>query len=389
MTHDTKKMQIYDLLKTRIESGFYPPGFRLPKEVDLAAELNVSRVTLRPALYLLEMEKLIRRITRKGTFVRDEHTDKTRIMVLCPSLLDSPEKISNPYLYILPFLQSAADRMNLQLDFCEENLLLSLSAADCGPQIRARSVEGIFWLTNQFSGTEPLLKIIQNTGLPVLLPHADPSDAEISGFAVMGTNYRQLTRDGLKYLSAQGHRRVAYVGGPDMHNIPQSDYLSDVADAGLDPDPGLLRLIKWRKGKQIVFDAVGRLMELSDPPTAIISYSDYLSLQIYEYLHREKIRIPDDVCVLTIGGQIGCGFLNPPLSALEYMDSAIGEIAVKTMLEMIHEGRRMKFIVTPHCLKVRESTKKVILHYKRRTNRVSTRNDAAKGNRLNMEKTVK
>ena len=105
-------------------------------------------------------------------------------------------------------------------------------------------------------------------------------------------------------------------------------------------------------------------MKLSDPPTAIISYSDYLSLQIYEYLHREKIRIPDDVCILTIGGQIGCDFLNPPLSALEYMDSEIGEIAVKTMLEMIHDGRRMKFIVTPHCLKVRESTKRVIFHHK-------------------------
>ena len=235
-----------------------------------------------------------------------------------------------------------------------------------------------------------VLETVRKTGLPVLLPHANPSDADITGFAVMGTNYRQLTRDGLKYLSAQGHRRVAYVGDPDMHNIPQSEYFSDVNDAGLDPDPELLRLIEWRKGKQIVFDAVGRLMELSDPPTAIISYSDYLSLQIYEYLHREKIRIPDDVCILTIGGQIGCDFLNPPLSALEYMDSAIGEIAVKTMLEMIHEGRRMKFIVTPHSLKVRESTKRVILQYKRRTNRGSTRKKAAaKESKLNLEKKVK
>ena len=104
-------------------------------------------------------------------------------------------------------------------------------------------------------------------------------------------------------------------------------------------------------------------MQLSDPPTAIISYSDYLSLQIYEYLHREKIAVPDTVSVLTIGGQLGCDFLNPPLSALDYMDSEIGEIAVKTMLEMIHDGRRIKFIVTPHSLKVRESTKRIILHH--------------------------
>lgn len=77
-----EKNQIYDLLKDRIESGYYPPGCRLPKEVDLAAELKVSRITLRPALYLLEMEKLIRRITRIGTFVRDLKTAKNRILVL-------------------------------------------------------------------------------------------------------------------------------------------------------------------------------------------------------------------------------------------------------------------------------------------------------------------
>ena len=61
MARDTKKMQIYDLLKERIVSGFYPPGAQLPKEVDLAAELGVSRVTLRPALELLELERLVRR----------------------------------------------------------------------------------------------------------------------------------------------------------------------------------------------------------------------------------------------------------------------------------------------------------------------------------------
>ena len=365
MTQETKKKQIYDLLKNRIESGYYPPGCRLPKEVDLAAELKVSRVTLRPALYLLEMEKLIRRITRIGTFVRDRQTVGIRILVLCSFQTDPSEKASNPFLYILPCLQSAADRMNVQLDFCEADLLLSQSPADCESQIRSRAVEGIFWLAGHFIGTEPLLKVIQNTGLPVLLPHSRPSDAEITGFAVLGTNYRELTRDGLKYLSAQGHRRAAYISGLDMHRITKSDYFSDVKEFELDPDPELLRIIDWREGKKTVFDAVGSLMKLPEPPTAIFSYSDYLTLQIYEYLHQEKIRIPDDVCVLTTGGQIGCDFLNPPLSALEYGNQTIADLSIKMMLKMIHDKCRMGYIVTPHCLKVRESTKKVILQHKK------------------------
>ncbi|MBO4632312.1 MAG: GntR family transcriptional regulator [Lentisphaeria bacterium] len=364
MARDTKKMQIYDLLKERIDKGFYPPGSRLPKEVDLADELRISRITLRPALELLELEGLVCRLKGRGTFVRDSHDIQTRIMMLIYSeVLQGVYKASSPSLYIIPCIQLAAERMNVKLEICEAQSLLTPDSEQCAARIRKLGIQGILWLANNFTGKEPLLETIRKTNLPVLLPHSNPSDAQITGFTAMGTNYEQLTRDGLKYLAAQGHRRVGYIGGKDMRNIALVDYFNWVKTAGLDPDPELLRLIDWRQGKQTVFDAVAQLLNLPDPPTAIFSYSDYLSLQIYEYLHREKVRIPDDVCVLTIGGQIGCDFLDPPLSALEYGNQEIADLALMTILQMIHDKRRMEFIVTPHYLRVRESTKRVILHH--------------------------
>ena len=42
MIQSTKKEQIYKLLKERIERRVYVPGSRLPKEVELSAELGVS-----------------------------------------------------------------------------------------------------------------------------------------------------------------------------------------------------------------------------------------------------------------------------------------------------------------------------------------------------------
>ncbi len=373
MVQETKQMRVYNLLKERIESGFYPPGHLFPDEPKLAKELSVSRVTLRPALELLKLENLIIRQRGRGTFVRDLQATKTRIMVLFSPWLHSPVKVSNPFLYILPCIQLAAERMNVCLELCDVNSLLTSDPEPCANRILAGGIQGILWMGNNFTGKEPLLATIRKTGLPVLLPHAYPADAEITGFTVMGTNFAELTRDGLKYLAAQGHRRVAYIGGPDLHNIAPSDYLDWVKAAELDPDPELLRLIDWRQGKQTVFDAVESLLKLPEPPTAIFSYSDYLSIQIYEYLHREKIRIPEDVAVLTMGGQIGCDFLDPPLSALEYGNQGIADLAVNTILQMIHDNRRMKFIVTPHRLVVRESTKKVIFHHKNGTKRKGNR----------------
>ena len=374
MVQETKQYKIYQLLKERIESGFYPPGSILPKEVELAKELKVSRVTLRPALDLLGLENLIVRLKGRGTFVRDRKEVQTRIMILVHAeefrLFDSGR---NPFLYILPCIQLAAERMNVSLKICDAASLLASDPDQCVKRLLAGGIQGIFWMGNNFTGKERLLDTIRKTRLPVVLPHAYPADAEITGFTAMATNFAELTRDGLKYLALTGHRRGGYIGGEDMHNIDPTDYLDWLKAAELDPDPELLRLIDWRQGEQTIFNAVESLLNLPHPPTAIFSYSDYLSIQIYEYLHREKIRIPEDIAVLTTGGQIGCEFLDPPLSALEYGNQGIADLAVKTILQMIHDNRRMKFIVTPHRLVVRESTKKVILHHNNVTKRKGNR----------------
>lgn len=56
-------------LFARIQSGEYPTDSRLPSERALAAELGVSRNTVREALDVLEMRKMIRRRQGSGSFV--------------------------------------------------------------------------------------------------------------------------------------------------------------------------------------------------------------------------------------------------------------------------------------------------------------------------------
>ena len=249
MIRDTKKMQIYDLLKERIENGFYASGSRLPKEIDLADELKIARITLRSALELLEMERLVFRIKGRGTFVPDCRTNLIPVLMLSSNLENRPDKISNPFFYILPYIQSAADRMNVRLIPCDVNLLLTSKSDWCAEKIRRDGIQGILWLGNNFTGTEPQLETVRKTDLPVLLPHAYVSDVETTGFTVMATNYEELTKDGLKYLAAQGHRRVAYIGRPNMRGIGPECYLEWVEAAGLDSDPELLRQVNWRDGK--------------------------------------------------------------------------------------------------------------------------------------------
>lgn len=56
-------------IRTRIESGTWRPGDRLPPEPELAASLGVSRATLREALRLLAEDGWVSRTRGAGTFV--------------------------------------------------------------------------------------------------------------------------------------------------------------------------------------------------------------------------------------------------------------------------------------------------------------------------------
>ena len=62
-------LQAQQHLLSLIENGTYEPGQRFPSEADLAAQLGISRPTLREALLNLEQEGVIVRKHGIGTFV--------------------------------------------------------------------------------------------------------------------------------------------------------------------------------------------------------------------------------------------------------------------------------------------------------------------------------
>jgi GntR family transcriptional regulator len=67
-----RSVSVQDELRQRIDRGELPAGTRLPSEPELAAELQVSRATLREALRAMESEGLLRRRQGSGTFVAEQ-----------------------------------------------------------------------------------------------------------------------------------------------------------------------------------------------------------------------------------------------------------------------------------------------------------------------------
>ncbi len=67
--------QVYAVLRDWVLQGVYAPGQRMPSESELCASFDVSRITVRSAVEMLEKEGLVQRIQGRGTFVRSDLKD--------------------------------------------------------------------------------------------------------------------------------------------------------------------------------------------------------------------------------------------------------------------------------------------------------------------------
>lgn len=61
--------QIYNTIKSKIESGTYAPGEQLPSEKELADQYHVSRITTKKAMHMLAEKDFVIRMRGKGSFV--------------------------------------------------------------------------------------------------------------------------------------------------------------------------------------------------------------------------------------------------------------------------------------------------------------------------------
>jgi GntR family transcriptional regulator len=62
-------VQIYPILREKIEKGDWPPGARIPSEDELCKTFDVSKATVRIAVSELDRQGYLRRRQGKGTFI--------------------------------------------------------------------------------------------------------------------------------------------------------------------------------------------------------------------------------------------------------------------------------------------------------------------------------
>ncbi|MFA7231973.1 MAG: GntR family transcriptional regulator, partial [Victivallaceae bacterium] len=332
MSDVLKKDSVYNQLRQTIRSGKLKPDDKLPGELQLANDYNISRVTLRSALQKLEQEKLIVKVNGKGTFV-SKNIFNGRFLAISPSVAD----VTEPMQYILPGIKNRLAEMNIKLEVCSKKFVRNINPNEAGALFKKHEVRGVFLLGGFYNGDEPELNMLKASGLPILLPHAARQDRSVLDFAMMISDDRLAFGDGIRQLASQGHKRIGTIFNTHLlkwkgecRGFTVSEFLEFLKVNRLAAFPDLIK--DADSSMESIFNAVKELMFGPNSPTAIMCFSDFYAIYVYEALRRLKITTPEQVSVMGYCGYPGGQLMSPALSTVDLMYENIGQMAADLML---------------------------------------------------------
>ena len=158
-----------------------------------------------------------------------------------------------------------------------------------------------------------LIEDLAGARVPVVALWQGSYPAEIASVSV---DNRAGIRAALDHLTGLGHRRIAFVGGRQLGDIKEREeafveYLEELGEplregyvqhGPNEPDGGV--------------DALGRLLELAEPPSAVVASTDVLAIGALHGAHERGLRVPDQISITGFDDIAVAAFTVPSLTTV-------------------------------------------------------------------------
>lgn len=201
-------------------------------------------------------------------------------------------------------------------------------------------VDGILIISS--SRSPEVLELLEASGLPVVFVDRAPADTRYSAIEVDNRGGGRLAMD---HLLEHGHRKIAVMSGPS----PQAEVrllgaLSAIADrpdvelATTDPVP-----FTRRASHQAALDLLDRI----DRPSAIFTVADEQAIGVLRAAADLKIRVPEELAVVSFDGIPEAAFTVPGLSTVGQPFTRMAQEAVVLLTELVESDRNPHREVLP------------------------------------------
>lgn len=245
------------------------------------------------------------------------------------------------------------------------NLLLSTAQSErqqgeaCLQMLRSRHVDGVI-LANSSLGDELIDAMVEEGRNFVLIGRPADRDGLPAHGAVHAVNNDNVlaARVAAEHLISRGHRRIAFICGP-RHRVYVYDrlqgYRHALEGAGIPFDPALVQEDHYTQehgGR-----AVGRLLSMPQPPTAVLAADDILALGALDAALSRGLSVPGDLAIAGFNASAITQRTRPPLTSVRIPVYDLGAMAAQMLVGLLHGVPfRPHQVILPSQLIAREST---------------------------------
>jgi LacI family transcriptional regulator len=165
-------------------------------------------------------------------------------------------------------------------------------------------------------------------------------------------------KNAVHYLMDLGHRRIGYLTG-DLTISTWRDrmegFLAAHREVGREIDPSLIQ--KGYFTKPDGHKAMEQLIRQPDPPTAVISGNNTITLGALQAIHEHRVKVPDELSIIGFDDMDWMTSMQPPLSVIAQPTYEIGRRSAEMLLErMDNPELPVRHIVLETKLILRAST---------------------------------
>lgn len=261
--------------------------------------------------------------------------------------------LSNPFFpELVKSIQECANQKGYEITLANTNYDAGRTVASVQRMLEQR-VSGVAVMTSEMDAA--LAERLAARQIAVVFLDVGQVGPYVSNIAV---NYEKGIRAGVEHLLELGHRRIAYISGPQRLKSAQRRLLAYTKTMKkYESEPFIYEGDFKATGGQQAVDA---MLQQKQRPTAIVAANDLMAMGAMRELRKAGLHVPEDVSVVGFDDILFAELADPPLTTVALPREEIGRAAVEALLHTVtsesKEGREYK--ITPKLI-VRESTGRI------------------------------
>lgn len=342
--------EIRDKLYDEIRKRPYTAGEKIPGIRELAEQYRVSYVTMSNVLSMFAEEGIIRQYPGKGSFLTDL-ISKNSLALLAPDYLlgikaFNPETDSTCLFGLMDVyagLLAAVEKNGFNLHVIPVNHENLNAPAILSMLTEKLKISAACFLA---VANKELIDRFESMNFPYCVVHT-PAGSPFNHVAV---DLEKGACMAVEHFAELGHRRIALISGiKDIKWFAgrYAGYRKALQKCRIKYDGSLVKEASMTKvDVSVLRKLIESLLNLPQPPTAILVTSDRWALCVMDILKEKGIKIPDDISIAGFDDFVESKVYNPPLTTVRQPFYELGVETFSLLRDLLRSNGKTQGVKT-------------------------------------------